>query len=224
MLSGALLKLPLDLEVRRLDRLMWEREKNGRTLRSVIQFEGAPFIISDLTVHPALAIHERLVMQPVLAENDGRYSIGYQENVAPSWATCHFTSGWGVVDKLVHRSFVEDIINHGLRLPVPVHGVAIDTARISVDHRDQWIRAFSERQGRVDRGTVYGDGVEQDSVFGPELGRANCKSVGWTTDFFGDPVKVRVSPKGSIIVWAEVPQEVFFRFIQVEVVPYVTHF
>ena len=28
-----------------------------------------------------------------------------------------------------------------------------------------WTRCFTDRNGRVQRGTVYGDSVEQDSVF-----------------------------------------------------------
>ncbi|MEM2130462.1 MAG: hypothetical protein QXZ70_07685 [Candidatus Bathyarchaeia archaeon] len=218
------MKLPADLDVTRLDGLVWAREYNRRQLRSVIQFEGVPFRISDMDVYPALAIHERVIMSPVLAENNGRYSVGYTETVVPSWANCYFASGFGVVDKLANRSFVEDTINHGLRLVIPVHGVAIDTARLSFDHRDQWIRSFSERQGRVDRGTLFGEGVEQDNVFGPELGRANCRSVGWITDFFSDPVKVKVTPKGSVTLWADVPPELFIRFIRMEILPYVTHF
>jgi hypothetical protein len=224
MLSGSLLKLPADLDIARLNRLVWAREYNGRTLRSVIQFEGPPIRLLDMSVQQALAIHEHRVMQPVLEENNGIYSINYEDAIVPIWARCYFISELGIVDKLYYRSFVADIINHGLRLIVPTHDVAIDTARMWRDHRGHWVRAFDKRQGRVDRGIVYGDSVEQDSVFGPELERANCQSIGWTSDSFGDPVKVRVSPKGSVIVWADIPPEVFIRFIRQEILPYATHF
>lgn len=229
MLSGAIIKLPDDLDINQLNGLVWEREHNDNTLKSIIQFEGAPLKISNMTVHQALAIHEHVIQQPIMDENNGRYSINYQEVVTPYWANCFFSSGLAIVDRLNHRPFVIDIINHGFnnngrRLVVPAHEVAIDTARMSNDHRDQWIRAFSERAGRVDKGTVYGDGVEQDTVFGPELGHANCRSVGWITEAFGDPVKVRVSPKGSVTVMTDLTPEVFLRFIRLEILPYVTHF
>lgn len=102
--------------------------------------------------------------------------------------------------------------------------IALDTARMYRDHRGHWIRAFDERQGRVDRGIVYGESVEQDSIFGPELERTNCKSVGWITDFFDESVKIRVSPKGSVIIWADISPEIFIRFIRLEILPYATHF
>lgn len=229
MLHAALIRLPDGLDVADLNGYIWERTQNNTTLRSIIQFEGVPIRAADRTAFQALAIHERIIQQPVMRQEGGRYTIGFADAVAPSWATCYLLPNLAIVSKLSHRPFVVDIVNHGsnghnARLVVPAKEVAINTARMSADHPDQWIRAFHDRAGRIEKGTVYGEGVEQDAVFGQELEHSNCGSLGWVTDAFGNPVKVRVSPKGSITLMTDIPIDVFLRFIVLEILPYATHF
>ena len=160
MLTGALLKLPQNLDVNDIDGLTWDRTKNDNPLKSIIQFDGNSFNFANIKVHPAIAIHERLTNRPKLVEESGKYEIGYSEEVVPIWAKCHFSKGFGIVDTLINRFFVLDIIRHGITSKIPVVEYAIDTARIASDHKNHWLQTFSERLGRVDRGTVYGDGVE----------------------------------------------------------------
>ena len=148
MLHGALIRLPDALNVESLNGLVWERRQNDSTLKSIIQFEGVPFQVADRTAHQSLAIHEHVVQQPVMTDNNGRFSINFEDAIAPSWATCFIMPGIAVVSKLSHRPFIIDIINHGSnhnwqRLVVPAKEIAINTARMSADHPDQWIRAFS---------------------------------------------------------------------------------
>lgn len=222
MLSGALLRIPDDLDIERLNGVNWEREENDLTLRSVIQFQERPIVVDrDTTAEVALAIHQEIKREPALIEENGRYSILHHDTVATRWAYIHVLHGLVVVDKLENRSFVRQTINNGLNLSTRAHDVLLDTARMTIDHADQWVRGFSERRGRVDRGTVYGEGVEQDSVFGPELNRSTSKAVGWTTNFFGSPVKVRVSPRGSVTAWAWPPMELFLRFLRMQILPYI---
>lgn len=218
MLSGALIKLPDDLEIERLDGINWEREEYGLSLRSLIQFQEP----GDTTAQAALAIHQYVGREAtLLEEEDGRFSILHHDTVMTIWAYIYVVRGFVVADRLENRVFVQQIINKGLNLSDGAHGVYLDTARMARDHADQWVRGFSDRLGRVDRGTVFGEGVERDSVFGPELGRSTSKSVGWTTNFFGAPSKVRVSPRGSVTVWANPPIKHFLRFLRMEILPYI---
>lgn len=219
MLSGALIKLPDDFDIRRLDGLKWEREERGHNIKSIIQFQGQTIRSTDFVAECALAIHESVKKQPIVEEEEGRYRIGYIDSVEVTWANIYVTTGLIVVDNLDNRKFVRNIINKGLKSSI-AHEVFLDTARIARDHSDQWVRSFTGRRGRVDRGTLFGQGVEQDIVFGPELARAMSKTVGWITDFFGTPVKVRASPEGSVTVWAWPPIELFLKFIKVEILPY----
>jgi hypothetical protein len=225
MLTGALLKLPDLLDVALLDRLIWARKSSGLDLRSVIQFDNNPIQVDQMTLQEASAIHEHIVPQAVLVEENGRFKITYNDAIAPIMCKCYFAHGLAVVTKLAHRIFVQNTINHGLRdkgvaMIIPVHDIAINTGRLWLDHQNHWIRSFDKRAGRVDRGILYGEGIEQDPVFAQEVNRANCKTVGWTTDYFGVPVKVRVTPSGSVTALSDIPMQFFFDFIQQEILPY----
>lgn len=220
MLSGALIRIPEDLDVERLDGVIWEREDREQTLRSLIQFHERSILVDgNTTAEAALAIHQEIGIEPTLVEEEGRYSIMHHDTVVTTWAYIYVVPSLVVVDKLGNRGFVRQIINNGLNLSA--HNIYLDTARMARDHANQWVRGFSDRLGRVDRGTVFGEGVEQDSVFGPELGRSTSKSVGWITNFFGSLAKVRVSPKGSVTLWASPPIGLFIRFLRTAILPYV---
>lgn len=222
MLSGALIRTPENFEIETLNGVSWERENNDLTLRSVIQFQEHRIIVDvDTTAEAALAIHEDIVMEPVLVEEDGTYRIIHRDAVKTKWAHIYVVRGYVVVDRLGNRGFVREIINRGLNLTTRAHNVFLDTTRMVRDNANHWVRGFSDRIGRVDRGTVFGEAVEQDSVFGPELERSAKRSVGWVTSFFGSPAKVRVSPQGSVTVWANPPEELFLRFLRMEILPYV---
>lgn len=222
MLSGALIITPENLETERLNGVRWERRENDLSLKSVIQFQDRRISVDrETTAEEALAIHEEIGMEHRLIEEDGRYRVLYYDAVATKWAYIYVLPGLVVVDRLENRDFVLQIINRGLGVAYRAHSVILDTARMARNNVNQWVRGFSGRLGRVDRGTVFGEGVEQDSVFGPELGRSTSKSIGWTTNFFGSPTKVRVSPKGSVTVWGNPPIGLFLKFIKMNILPYV---
>lgn len=226
MLSGALIKLPENFEIQRLNGVNWSRASGELTLQSVIQFREPQTEGRGGRVQAALAINQDIVIEPTLVEDeDGTYSILHHDTVKTTWANIHIVQGYVVVDRLENRSFVRQIINGGLNrgvaLGIAAHDVYLNTAAMVANHPDQWIRGFSDRMGRVNRGTVFGEGVERDAVFGPELDRSTKKSVGWITNFFGSPTKVKVSPLGSIIVWSNPPMDAFMRFLRIEILPYI---
>jgi hypothetical protein len=68
---------------------------------------------------------------------------------------------------------------------------------------------------------VFGEGIEDDDVFGPELDRSSSESVGWITTFFGPPTKVRVSPRGSVTILAWPAPSQLAKFIMKEIVPFI---
>lgn len=227
MLSGALIKIPEDFDIQRLSGTNWSRASGDLTLQSVIQFNERTITMDTrIRAQIALAIHQYVKIEPsLIQETDGRYTIIDHDVIKTTWSNIYVVQGFVVVDRLENRSFVIQIINKGLangsNLGIAAHDIYLDTARMVANHPDQWIRGFSDRMGRVDRGTVFGEGVERDSVFGPELARASKKSVGWITNFFGSPNKVKVSPSGSVILWANPPIDGFLRFLRMEILPYI---
>jgi len=221
MLSGALIKLPDGINIDRFNGLKWEREERGRPLKSIIQFQEMIPRSADPNVRWMLVIHESLGKTPIVNENNGIYSISYVDSTMPTWAYAYVVPDFIIVDRLENRDFVGEIINKGLKLTNPVHDVALNTHKMSIDYKGQWIRGFADRRGRVDRGTVFGERVEEDSVFAPELARSTRRSVGWITNFLGSPVKVRASPRGAVTVWGFPPIGAFLNFVRNEILPYV---
>lgn len=221
MISGALMQIPENFDIEILDEVRWERIERGLPIRSVIQLQGQFLVENGVAAREGLAIHQEIKRVPELHVEGGRYSITYVDNIQTNFSVIYALPGLIVTDKLKNREFVRDTINKGLREANLAQYVLLDTSQMAMDHRDQWIRGFADRRGRVDRGTVYGYGVEQDSVFGPELRKSSSKSVGWTTGFFGSLDKLRVSPRGSVTLWANPPIELFLRFLRYEILPYV---
>lgn len=223
MLSGALINLPSGFgEKEEIGHAKWEREEEETQLKSVIQLIDQPMLQGTSDIKSALAIHEYLAKEPGLtSDEEGKYSIDYESTKRIVWANIYILKDVVVVDSMANRVFVRNIINSGLGLPVnTISDMTLDTAKMAQDHAEQWVRSFSDRQGKVDRGVIYGDGVETDSVFGPELDRSKSESVGWTTDFFGSPIKVRVSPRGSVTVLSWPEPSRFLKFIEQEILPY----
>ena len=221
MLSGTLIKIPDTIPIERLNGLTWEREERNFSLRSVIQFQEAS---SNRNASPnsAMAIHQRVGREVTLGERNGIYFLDSEDVVRTVWANIQIIAGLIIVDRGDNTGFVKEIINRGLFLPRnTAHNVYIDTSAMARDHPDQWIRGFSDRQGRVSSGTVYGNSVERDSIFGPEIERSRSKTIGWYTNFFGQTAKVRVSPEGSILVLSYPTMNQFIDFIQREIMPYV---
>jgi hypothetical protein len=219
-LSGALLGIPEGFEIERLDSLSWNREERGLELRSVVQLERETLLVErGVPAKKALVIHQDVGNMPEIEERDGRYAITFVGYVRTKYSYIYVLPRLIVVDNLASRKFVRETINKGLRANL-AYNITLDTARMARDHRQQWVRKFSGRTGRVDTGTLYGDGVEEDTVFGPELDRSNTKTVGWTSHSFGTLGKVKVSPKGSVTLWQNPPMELFLRFLRREILPY----
>lgn len=219
MRSGAIIVIPVDFSTIKLNGLLWEREEEGFNLKSLIQFERHFELETGILANEAIAIHQEIKSLPALQEVAGRYSISSEYKVITNFARLHILPGLVIVDTLGKRKFVGEIINRGLQRNF-AYEIMLDTKRIAADHRNQWGRDFSDRVGRVRKGKLYGDGVEQDPIFGPELNKSTTGRVGWYTTFFGSHDKVIVSPKGSVQVWAQPPIELFLKFLRTIIIPY----
>jgi hypothetical protein len=206
----------------KLDRLLWNRSEGHFKLRSVIQYNQNSLSVGGRTIKTALAIHEHVESHfRVNEEDDGTYSLVPEKRKATNWAHLHITPSYIVVDKKNSRAFVRDIISKGLKLPVNTPSfLALDTKKIAGDHKNHWTRAFAERIGRVNEGVVYGDAVEQDAEIGPVLASAKVNTVGITTNYFGNPLKVRVSSNGVITLLGKNTYEEFIDYLESEIMSY----
>jgi hypothetical protein len=53
MLSGALIRIPDDLEIEKLDKCRWDRNVRGTDLKSVVQLEGPVLRSGDIVARAA---------------------------------------------------------------------------------------------------------------------------------------------------------------------------
>jgi len=220
-LSGALIHTPEGFDCNLLEGCSWEREESGFPLRSVIQLQRHVFVERGVDARQALVIHQDLRKVPDIEEIEGRYRVRFVDSVETSYSYINILPRLIVTDNLHSRGFVKQTINKGMNNPDLASEIRLDTSQMAIDHRDHWTRKFADRVGRVNKGTLYGDGVEQDTIFGPELVRSTTDSVGWYTNYFGSLDKVKVSPKGSVTLFANPPYELFLRFLRHEIFPYI---
>lgn len=222
MISGAVLVKPETVVDDKLGSIVWQRTEEGIVLQSVLQFRPETYKIDGKRkARSALVIHQSLGTKEDIQKVNGTYEISIQTEKQTRWANIFVTSNYIVVDNKSNRTFVKEVINRGLNLPAhTVHYLHLDTAKMAQDFNNHWTRCFEERRGRVQKGTVYGDGVEQDPVFGRELLDSTTKAVGLVTQFFGRQTKVRVSADGTVTVLDFLTPDTFLRYIDSEIMQY----
>jgi hypothetical protein len=221
MLSQTLLKKPEGLNSSKLNHVVWEREEFGAKLKSVIQLSDPPYDMEG--IDPALVIHQYVGFDEALQQGaNGDYHLSKQQVVLTEWSNIFITPQFIMVDGKGNIGFVKDTINFGLKLqPNTVHGIFLDIGRIATEHEEHWIRGFDRRAGNVDHGVLYGNAVERDAVFGRELKHSGVRVVGWVTNFFGSPTKVKATTDGCISVWSWPSMNLFREFIEKEISPYI---
>lgn len=203
--------------------LPWERVEDGIPLKSVLQPKDNIRIKGGIA-QEILAIHEYVSKKPTLVEKDGQYSVVHQDKKEVSYATSYLSKGFLMTDTLATRTFVRQLIDRSLE----PHGdfawnVSLDVKEARKDHPANWMTGFRGRKGNVDHGTLFGKDVGKDIVFGKELEKTQSPTVGWETNFFGTPMNVQVTERGSVKVWAFPPVQLVIEFIQQEIMRYAVH-
>lgn len=225
MITGAIISIPLDFDIKKFYEIIWERSEDDYDLKSFIQFESQFFTETGIRGEAALAIHQELKSIPAWKEVSGRYYSSSNNEINHKFAPIFIIPGLIVVNTLSNRRFVKKFINEGLKDTNFALEIALDTPRIALDHPDNWKYGFTGRVGNVDSAILYGDKVEKDIMLKPELSRTTTGIIGWYTQYFGGNIKVYATPRGSVQVWGapEIPQ--FIGFLITEILPYrVTQF
>lgn len=222
MVSGSIILKNSNIDNDSLKSLKWEREEDERIVKDVIQINDSKFKFgTNDYASSALGIHEYVGLNEQLVESDGIYSVESSKIVKVKWARLLLTDTFVVVDKKSNRPFVREIITNGLGLgKTELTDLVLNTKQISDSKNNQWIRCFENRRGKVNRGRIYGDGIEKDPTFKPILEKSNTNATGYPTKFFGEETKVKITPDGSVTIYDDVGHSDFLKFIQKEVLPY----
>ena len=222
MTSASIIMIPNSIDVGSLEDLSWERDEANFSLKSLMQFGSKEFSVKGKTVHEALLVHEYVGLREELNElGKSGFTVDSDEAIIRKAAKIWITPKYIVVDRQENKPFVKKVINKGLNLAEnTVYYLQLDTKKMAKDYPDHWARCFSDRDGRIDRGTVYGTKINHDSMFGKELSDATAKSIGVTTRYFGAPVNIRISSSGTVTIYKDIEPEHLIKFIESQILPY----
>jgi hypothetical protein len=100
----------------------------------------------------------------------------------------------------------------------------MDIERIADEHPGHWLGSIVDREGNMQNATMFGTNIENDNVIGAEYVRSHKNQVGFITDYFGAPVKVRVTTDGTIVVMKNLSNDMgtYLQFIKQNLLRYAT--
>ena len=204
---------------------------NGRSfsLRSVVQSKSHQLSLDGRTPLLHALVIDEFVSRASRLERDDRGLFTVVDSAAfidTRWAYCWLPvtdHGLVLVDKGSNRQFALRVLSEALfGSEGHVMPARVDVEKVAREHPGHWLGAI-ERQGHWQRGTLYGDAIEQDSVVGPEYVASVKNQVGYTTQYFGPPRKVRVTRDGHVTILADFSNRMdwYVEYILDEVWPYV---
>jgi len=103
-----------------------------------------------------------------------------------------------------------------------VQSVIMDIEEIAKDHHPHWLGSVKEREGHWQSGTLFGDDIESDDVVGDEYKKNQKGQIGIITEFFGAPMKVRITREGTIMVLGNLNKQIdrYIEYIRSELLGY----
>lgn len=220
-LSGFDGNIEIDKKVRKAKPLL--REEDGHELRSIAQVTDKQITSSNTLIVSGKAFDERLVDSRQLKEKNGEYYIQSTTVVVPH--VCDFwlsSTGMLVVDYKENREFCSRVVSQALfGTNNSVYNILFDMQKLEHDFDKQhWIGKFYDREGNVVKGTLFGENIEADPDFGEPYTKSKKNQIGFTTNYFGEKTKAKVTRDGYVVILANINTDVYFRFIEKHLAKY----
>jgi len=202
------------------------REERGFTLQSIIQLEDVMLTLEDgVDVITGMVIDEYVreprrlekVKEDIFTVVKGRPHADVR--FGTFWMT---TKSIIIVDRSANREFVFGVISKALGGGKnSIRPVGMDIKKIAKEYKGHWLGSIVDRKGNMTTGTFYGTDLEDDDVIGSEYKKSHKNQVGFVTQYFQSPTKVRVTRGGGVTVFAGVTRENYIQFIREELLGYV---
>lgn len=206
----------------RLRNFSYDHDLQGETVTAIAQLNGRETRIGHHNVRRGLAIdYEMLPHKEVRRDPEGQYYL--HAEMRPTPISTEF--------EIIGRDFVRVNTSYATEIAFSVLSMALggrqdyvrivnfDLVRLARDHRGHWL-AGVERDGHWQKGILYGNDLARDNIIGQEYPRMSKNQVGFSTRFFGDPVKVRVTRDGSVTVMSNVADADYIQFVMAELQEY----
>lgn len=207
-----------------------QEETHVFDLKSAIQLAPPRFeLLGGIRVLSGFVIDEYVVRNAYHIEQDleGNWVIKETEPfVDTRWAEFWLTTESIIlVERKDAREFVFRVISQALRnSDNHIHSVQMDVERIANDHPGHWLGSIVDRSGNMQNATMFGSDIENDNVIGAEYVKCHKAQVGFVTDYFEAPVKVRVTADGTIVVMKNLSDNmgIYIQYIRQNLLRYAT--
>ena len=226
-ISGVLGKFPhIEGVFDKLKDFQTEREERGFILKSVIKMNSIVHKLTEETeLYSGVVMDEYLrIPHKLIEREEGVWEVTEGEpTVDLRYGYFWITEGSIIiVDRSENKEFVFRVVSEALGGGEnSVRPVRIDIQRIASDYYGHWLGSIVDREGNMQSGTFYGENLEDDDVIGREYIRCNKRQIGIVTDYFGAPVKVRITRDGTVMIMANIARENYVQFIKDNILPYV---
>ncbi|MCL5252890.1 MAG: hypothetical protein M1351_02220 [Candidatus Thermoplasmatota archaeon] len=218
----SLLKVGREFDTDCLSKLRWERKDDGVSLRSSIELRDTTNLSKKWIEYEAN--HQSLITQVYVEKENGSDTIKNRQIVVPTRTTLLSIPGLLVIEGASNRKWILEVIMAGADPEPPPDGVykaCIDTDTLMRDTNGHWVKGWSGRRGRVNRGTFYGIDIEQDEEMSGATKNTGCNRIGWTTYRFGGATRASAIHSGSFEVRAEPTPSQLLDFVKKDILPYV---
>lgn len=225
MLSGSFGKFPeVENISRKIKNHSYEHDLEGHTVKAIIQLDDNSSTINNKKILRGIVIDHQLIPHSDLLEDEnGKYYINTDIKPRPIWTRFEIIGDNLVrVDNSFARSIAFDVLSHGLGATMdfvkPVH---FDLQKLAGDYEGHWVGGIQDREGHMQSGVFWGDYIERDDVIGATYKKGTKNQVGFETEYFNNgSTKVRVTREGSIQVYSDINEEMYFQFIMDELAKY----
>ena len=207
----------------------YSRKEEGFELRSIIQlspikkkFSEEIEILSGIVADEYVRTTRRIV-----EDEEGKWKVIETDALVDTmwtgfWLT---TESMIFVERMGARSFAFRVVSQALTgADDYIHSVQMDIHKIADDHPGHWLGSITDREGHMQNATLYGDDLEDDDVIGSEYKRSKKKQVGFVTEYFGAPVKIRVTESGTIMALTNLHDQIerYIQYISRDLLGYAT--
>lgn len=174
-------------------------QANGQELEA---FVGVSQDIVDLDnnviARTGVAARQEVEERDDVQLQNGDIDIGQTQEIEWVW-----TNYWVVPDEIIvvgnaEGKFAFELI--GEALGTGIDRVTFNLSEIIEDYPGQWMGSFEDRADNVQRGTLYGDRIEDDAAMGRAFLESSKPQIGPWINYGDEDLKVRIGRDG----WAQV--------------------
>jgi hypothetical protein len=196
----------------------YSREEEGFKLRSIVQLSPIKKKFSEkIEILSGIVADEYIKKtRRIIEDEKGKWKVIETDPfVDTMWTEFWLTTESMIfVERMGARSFAFRVVSQALTSRDDyIRPVQMDIYKIAADHPGHWLGSITERDGHMQNATLFGDNLEADDVIGSEYQKSKKKQVGFITEYFGAPVKIRVTESGTIMVLTNLHDQIE-RYIQ----------